>query len=157
MGGRSLVHCTSGGSQLLWLFGRVPYFLPYLQQIFWEAFRQWGLKRSRQAGNLLQQKAQARRVEFVGTGGLRVIGSESTGLLSVPRCCGCLGRFLSYCPECSNTPGRPSDCGIFRGTDKLMICPSRRHRQKGSHILTSYSENIFTLFLFTTQVVMQVT
>lgn len=36
---------------------------------------------------------------------------------------------VSY-PACTRTRERPSDCSIFRGADKLMICHCRRCRME---------------------------
>lgn len=70
-------------------------------------------------------------VEFRGQVG-EVMGPESAGLLQVPSCCGCLGRSLTYIPAYSRTPGKPSDCLVFRGADMLVICPGRRNKLEGS-------------------------
>jgi hypothetical protein len=56
-----------------------------------------------------------------GVHGWGVMGPKSAGLLWVPRCCGCLGGSLTCCSACSTTPGRPSDCGVLREADKLVI------------------------------------
>ena len=37
-------------------------------------------------------------------------------------------RWWAVLPLCNRSPGRPSDYDIFRGADKLIICPSGRHR-----------------------------
>jgi hypothetical protein len=44
------------------------------------------------------------------------------------------GRFLNCCPSCSKTSRKPSNCGIFRGADKLVICSRRRCRSEGTVI-----------------------
>jgi hypothetical protein len=66
-------------------------------------------------------------VEF--SQGVRVgveTGSKSSGILRVPSCCGYLGGSLTCGPGCSRPLVRPSDYGVFRGADMLMVCPGRR-------------------------------
>lgn len=29
---------------------------------------------------------------------------------------------MTFCPGCCGSHGRPSDCAIFKGTDKLLVC-----------------------------------
>lgn len=41
-----------------------------------------------------------------------------------PACCACG-------PGCSRSPGRPSEHGVFRGAERLIICPGRRCRPEG--------------------------
>jgi hypothetical protein len=53
-------------------------------------------------------------------------GPESARLLGVPSCWDCFGASLTCCSACSRSPGRPSDCEVFRGADNLMICPGGR-------------------------------
>lgn len=56
---RFQVHWAPLDSQLLWLFGRIPYQLPSMQQIFWESFVLLYFQSSKQAGDMPWHKAQA--------------------------------------------------------------------------------------------------
>lgn len=66
-----------------------------------------------------------------GMGDLWVMDSEPGGLLSIPGGCVCQGRSLRSFTARSGSPRRPLDCDVFRGGDKLVICPGRRHRPEG--------------------------
>jgi hypothetical protein len=60
--------------------------------------------------------------------GVKGMGSKASGLLGFPAALVVGGGSVTCCPACSSSPWRPSDCGVFNGADKLMICPGGRCR-----------------------------
>jgi hypothetical protein len=60
-------------------------------------------------------------------------GRPSDCGICCPVCIGAPGRPSDCdvsCYACSRTSRMPSDCGVLMGTDKLVICPGRRHQPK---------------------------
>jgi hypothetical protein len=132
---------SSGVSWPVCLFLEHAHCFPSLLQVSWEVCGPGccrPLVRSSDCGISRVCKHAANLFPLCATdllGGHQTVGSSEEQSSCHPSCSCSPERPSDYgvcCPLCSRTPVRPSLCGVFRGAEKLMICPRGRCRLEGA-------------------------